>query len=522
MTTKRMKLARLLASMIVLLLFVGIVQVSAAGIAQSSGPDLPTLLLQGLTQNPGLKAYRIDQLQASEEVTVQAARFDLELFATGTQSGSRSLVAEQSYAGSIDSELSRAEVGLRKSFTSGLSSTLTLASERGETDTTTLDPYYASSVQLDLQQPLLRNFGHSINLTDVQISQIQLQQSQALFLEQARNLSLQIELALYELLRARQTELLREQSRELVLELLDANRARLAAGVIPVTEVQEAETALAGRDLQLALARKNSDLVVHQLDGLLNDRVAASFSWNETQVNNLLTRPAAVAEFNTLYQQALEERADLRQLIDQQQALALRSRYLINQVRPNLDLVASVAVNGLTGKEQSDNLPQFDSRYLDSYQGLANGDGYQWSAGLSFSFPLGNRAAEARAEQARLAERQVDYRKRELERAIETELRQRLAELMRTGEQFAIAERFQTLAERSFEQEQRRLEEGLSDTFRVLNFQGDMIDARIERLSALIEYHKSQARLHQVLGTNLERHGIHTRFENKEIRFENM
>lgn len=517
-----LKLAMQQTSMAVLLLFVAVVQVWASNNPASS-PDLPTLLLQGLSQNPGLKAYRVDQLQASEEVTVQAARFDLELYATGTQSGSRSLVADQTFSGAIHSELSRAEIGLRKSFASGLSSTLAVASERGETDNGSLDPYYASYLKLDLQQPLLRNSGRDINSTDLQISRIQLQQSQALFLDQARSLSLQIELSFYELLKARQTELLREQSRQLVLELLQANRLRLDAGVIPVTEVQEAETALAGRDLQLALARKNSDLVVHQLDGLLNDRIAEKFRWDVNQLNSLLKKPVPGPEFSTLYQQALARRADLRQLTDQQESLALRREYLINQVRPNLDLVASLAVNGLAGEEQSDNVQQpFESGYLDSYQGMANGDGYQWSAGLSFSYPLGNRAARARAEQARLAERQIEYRKRELERAIETELRQRLAELIRTGEQFAIAERFQSLAETSFEQEQRRLEEGLSDTFRVLIFQGDMIDARIERLAALIEYHKSQARLHQVLGTNLERHGIHSRLENKEIRFENM
>ncbi|MDT8420799.1 MAG: TolC family protein [Desulfuromonadales bacterium] len=523
MKTNPLKLTGLRAILVVMLLAVAVCQVGAADKPAAPAPDLARLLLLGLTQNPGLKAYRIDQLRASEEVTVQDARFDLELYAAGTQAGSRSQVVEQGYAGLVDSRLSRAEVGLRKSFASGLSSNLALSSERGETDNSPLDPYYASSLQLDLRQPLLRNFGQAINLTDVQISQFQLQQSQSLFLDQARQLSLQIELAFYELVRARQTELLREQSRQLVLELLEANRIRLEAGVIPVTEVQEAETALAGRDLQLALAQKSRDLVVHQLDGLLNDRIAADLAWDEPEVKRLLTRPEPGAEFPALYQQALETRADLRQLTDQQQSLALRSRYLSNQARPNLDLVASLALSGLTGKDQSGSLPQlFDRRFLESYQGLAAGDGYQWTAGFSFSVPLGNRAAEARAEQARLAERQVDYRRRELERAIETELRQRLVELKRTAEQFAIAERFQALAEKSLEQEQRRLGEGLSDTFRVLDFQGDMIDARIERLSALIEYHKSRARLYQVLGANLERHGIHTRFENKEIRFEYM
>ena len=93
---------------------------------------------------------------------------------------------------------------------------------------------------------------------------------------------------------------------------------------------------------------------------------------------------------------------------------------------------------------------------------------------------------------------------------------------MRNGERFAIAERLQALADITLQQENRRLAEGLSDTFRVLTFQGNLIDARIERLSALIEYNKSLARYHQSVGTNLVRHGIVARIEQKEIRFETM
>lgn len=493
-----------------------------AGNAAGNNSELQGLLALGLAENLGLQAIKIDSLQAGEETVVQDARFDPELFASASHSENRSP------AGTLDidpvqNEQSRAEVGIRKNFSSGLTSSLSLATERVEGDYEYLDPRYSSYLLLNLQQPLLRGSGLDINTTDLKIARNQQLQSQYLYLKRAQDLALQIEVAYYDLIKARHTELLREESRQLVVGLLEGNRAKLDAGVIPISEVQEAETALADRDLQLALSRQAREQVALQLDSLINNSIGAPKEFSAGFSDLSLDTPSLAPEFSTVYTTALEKRADLRSVELDLKSNGLRSDFLSNQTKADLDLVLSAGLNGLSGDERDGSAPVRNSGpYADSYDSMSNADGYQWSAGLVFSYPLGNRAAKARSGQAQLEERRSGYRKQELEQEIETEIRQRLTEMKRIGEQFTIAERLQSLADTSLKQEGRRLSEGLSDTFRILTFQGNMIDARIARLSALVEYNKSLARFNLALGTNLERHGIIARIEQKEIRFENM
>jgi len=490
--------------------------------ATDNNSELQRLLAIGLAENLGLQSVKIDSLKAGEGTIIQVGRFDPELFANVSHNESKSPSGLLG-ADDILTEQNSAEVGVRKIFPSGLTTSLSLVTERAEGDYEYLDPRYSSYLLLDLRQPLLRGGGSDINTTDLQISRNQQLQSQYSYLKKSQNLALQIEVAYYDLSKAKQTELLREESRQLVVDLLEANRARLDAGVIAISEVQEAETALADRDLQLALARQVREQIALQLDSLINSSLAAPNDFSTEFSVSALVTPTVVPEFSSVYTTALENRSDLKSLTLELNNSRLRSSFLANQTKANLDLILSAGLNGLSGDERDGNAPVRNiGSYFNSYGSLADSDGYHWSAGLAFSYPLGNRAAKARSGQAHLEERRSGYRKQELELAIETELRQRLTEMKRGGEQFSIAERLQLLADFSLKQEEQRLTEGLSDTFRILAFQGNMIDARISRLSALVEYNKSLARFHQTMGTNLERHGIIARIEQKEIRFENM
>lgn len=507
-----------LLALFLLLLFAGPLRADAAG--RGGSVDLQALLTLGLAENLGLRAVLVDTLQAGEEVIARDALFDPEFFAEAFRAQSRAPLSDPLFGALLRIRQSRAETGVRKSFTSGLRSSLALASERIAGDDELLAPRYSSSLLLELRQPLLRGFGTAVNSTDLEIARYRQQQSRYLYLQQAQDLALRIEIVYYDLIGARQTELLRQEARELVVDLLAGNRAKLAAGVIPVSEVQEAETALAARDLQLALARQTREQLAHQLNELLNNRLDEPLELAAQLNPGALETPAAVPDLSGAYATALEQRFDLKSRSLDLKGSELRSAFLENRTRPELDMVVSAGLNGFSGSERAGSEIAAGGSYFDSYRGLADRDGYQWSAGFTFSYPLGNREAEARARQARLDERQVGYRKQELELAIETELRQRLTELGRTAEQFAIAERLQALAAVTLDQENRRLAEGLSDTFRVLSFQGTVIDAGIDRLAALVAYNKSLARFHQAQGTNLDRHGITARIEHKELRFE--
>jgi outer membrane protein TolC len=55
-----------------------------------------------------------------------------------------------------------------------------------------------------------------------------------------------------------------------------------------------------------------------------------------------------------------------------------------------------------------------------------------------------------------------------------------------------------------------RLKEGLSDTFRILDFQEDLIEAGIRRTMALADFNQGLANLYRAMGMNLGHHNIAT------------
>ena len=142
-----------------------------------------------------------------------------------------------------------------------------------------------------------------------------------------------------------------------------------------------------------------------------------------------------------------------------------------------------------------------------SYYALAE-DGTQWYAGVRFSMPLQNRGARGRYLAAEAEDRQALYALRRAEVAVETAIRS-ARQACELGEQrLQVAQRYAALADATLEQENRRLREGLSDTFRVLTFQNALVDARIRETAARVDYHKAIATLYRAMGINLERYDI--------------
>jgi outer membrane protein TolC len=497
---------------------------AAAAEDRAPGPrlSLQEALFRGLERNFDLQAERLNIPIGREDVTVAEARFDPVAAAAVSGAGERTPTA----ADSFDDAYARrrqyaASAGLSKEFRTGFDSRLALETVRLSSNSTSvgLDPEYRSFLFLDFTQPLLRDFGREVNTADLRIADQRLQQARYGYLDQAQRLVEAIELAYFELARAHEILRLRIESRELASELLAGNRVKSEAGIVPITEVQEAETAVAARDEQVVFSRQQLETAAYRLKNLLeighDDPLAADLLFTEALPGIEPDWPSLEAAMAT----ALTARPDLERLRLEIVSRDIRLAYYQNQQLPRLDLEASFGVNGLAG-DLSD-VPTNGARTNrgDAWHSLdqaAAGDGYAWFAGLRFEYPLGNRAAEATYRQAGHARRQVLYSLKSLENTVETEVRNALSTVARVYERIQVADRFQRLADITLGQEMERLQEGLTDTFRILDFQAAVIEARVRKANAQIDFHQGMASLYRVMGANLERHGIIPTPENQE------
>jgi outer membrane protein len=216
--------------------------------------------------------------------------------------------------------------------------------------------------------------------------------------------------------------------------------------------------------------------------------------------------------YGEAFGKALESRPDYLEKKTEIQSRDIRLAYDKNQLLPRLDLLGTFGLNGLSGDArliefagESGRSP-YGGGYSDSWQHLADADGYQWNLGFAVEYPLGNRAERSRYQQSKLLKERSIMDLKNLEDQIALEIKVALENIKSSSDRIAVAERTVALAGKSLSQEEGRLKAGLSDTFRILLFQKALIDAKVSRILAQVEYQKSLARLYRSMGTNLQRH----------------
>jgi len=474
----------------------------------SAPSSLNKLIVLGLRVNTQLQIDQLEVDKTQQAIVIEQAAFDPEVFTLIEHEQGKTPFVNEQFSGRMTSRQYQGSIGLRQRFTTGMTASARLLTERfsGFDASSSLDPRYRSTFVLELNQPLLRNFGRVANQTAIDRAGYQLQQTELGFLLHAQQLALQLEYALRRLALQGQIISLRDDALALAERLLDFNRRRFDEGLVAITEIQGAEATLAQRHLLLSQARQEHDLLLEQLNRQFNGQLPPDFNPVPLFAEESLPGPTVI-EYAALEETARAKRLDLQiarlSLASQQRQLD----FYHQQLKPQLDLSLQAGLNGLAGRQQMDT--PYRGNWGDSFTGLSSADGYQWGVGLEFSIPLGNRAAQSRQRQAQVSVQQQQYQISDLDMNIRTQIKEGLVELNHALEQQRISAEFERLASIALKQEQRRLDEGLSDTFRLVSFQDNMIDARIARLQAETATQLAHANITFVIGEIFDRYQIY-------------
>lgn len=492
---------------------------------QESENSIRDLITLGLEVNLGLQLENLDVAKGKESTEVERSAFDSIFFvAAGYE---RSVIPyDTNYLSSESrSENFSGQLGIRKQFKTGLASSVSLDTQWLSNNdlSENLDPRYRTALVLELNQPLLQNYGTAVNSTLLNVSKNQERQAVLNYLLTAQNLILKLEVAARQLAAKAQIIKLRQQSLSLSQDLFAANQKRFKAGIIAVTEIQEAETEIAARELALSLAIQEQDLLKEEMNRQLNNYLPEDFNPDMLVDFGEETKPLTPPVLDDLFATAQQQRLELKISNFSIQSSTLQQDYLRNQLKPQLDLQLQFGINGLSGDDRSSSLSsEHSGQWFDSFSSAGEADGYQWRAGLELTMPIGNRAAKSRYRQAQLQLKQDHYRYKDLEAVIRNDLQQQQINITQTRKQLAISERFEALAKKSLAQEQRRLQEGLSDTFRIIIFQQRMVAAKVDRINAFTQYHLALAQMDFALGHTFKRHHILLKNNAEELTLENI
>jgi outer membrane protein TolC len=263
----------------------------------------------------------------------------------------------------------------------------------------------------------------------------------------------------------------KEQSLALAEGLRALTQAKFQVGAVAEVEVVQTEADIASRTDALLTARNN----VRRAEDTLRILLFSMEDDSDWQVRLL---PAETF------------RADLRQLRVDVEKAQLAWDVAAEATQPKLDLIGTGSFFAQA------------AQVGDALDVLRDADFPGYTVGLVFEIPLGNaqfEGAENRSRQMQMLARRI---LRDRENAVANEVRDAVRNLNYNAERVAVTARASAVALRQLEAEQRRLTEGASTNFQVLQFQTDLAVAQSQEVQAQTEYAKAITRLNTVRGLN--------------------
>ena len=405
-----------------------------------------------------------------------------------------------------------ASMGISQTLPTGTDVSLSVGPTHTETRGTSSNPFAVgrgtdtnvndNMLELSITQKLLRGAGLGVNLASLRQARLDKLSSEYELRGFAESLVSQVEQAYWDFVLAQRQIGIYEQSLAVAQSQADEVTERIKIGRTPETERTSAEAEVALRKSSLIDAHSTLDKARLTLLVLINPKG----NWAS---RNILPKTEPVAP-STLPNQ-----------INESIALAKRMRYDLNQARlliksDKLELVKTK--NGL--------LPQLDlfvklgqnlshTGYTDAIQQLVEvtrqdlrDERNTTEVGVTFSYPIGNRAARARDQRAGLMHQQDQQALANMTQLVEQDVRKAYVEIGRSYEQIAATAATRRLQEQTCASEIEKNRIGRSNQLLVAQAQRDLLSAQIGEVQAMSAYLKSIVDMYRLDGSLLERRGI--------------
>ncbi len=289
------------------------------------------------------------------------------------------------------------ETGVRKLLPGGMRVNTSYSLERQSTSLAfqQLNPQYFSQLNLGFQQPLLRGFGIDYNRSAIVVASHGQRIADHQYREQVRDVVRQVEATFWRLVQARGEVVISARLLEKFESIYDflEKRKDFDVNKIQLEDTKANLETTRAEFLRILSAVRNAE---DALIALMNDPELNLGNEIEIIPDGIPVYPRIVVDRIGELQTALESRTEIKsaQLAVMNAAIGIGQAR--NELLPRLDLTFNYAVDGL-GKSADR-----------SFDEVTKHDFTEYSIGVEFEIPIGNRAAKARHQRARLTLAQAE------------------------------------------------------------------------------------------------------------------
>jgi outer membrane protein len=354
---------------------------------------------------------------------------------------------------------------------------------------------YVADARLTLRQHLLKDFWIDSARATIRIRRKDVSISQQAVRFQVMQTVLAVEASYYDLIAAREQIRVQEQALALARQFVTETRRRVEVGDLPPLEGEQAETQMQNTLTVLAAARESFMIRQNGLKKLLTDNFR---EWADVELqltDAMLAVPMAVNR-SASFQDALKQRPDLIEARLAVEQRAVMVKFQQNQLFPSLDLIGHYGGLGVN--------PDWGSAVNQAFS-FGNPDMFY---GVVLSFPISNAAERGNYRASKAARQMAQLQLKKAEQEVLVEVANDISRVEARYSQAGSTRKARAYAEVALAAEQKKLQNGLSTTFVVLQLQQTLTLARMAEAQALADYNKARAQLAFAEGSILERHHL--------------
>jgi len=418
---------------------------------------------------------------------------------------------------------------------------------------TSVNPTYTSNLTFGFTQPLLRGRAFDQNRRTIEVAKKNLSLTDEQFRQRTIEIITNVQRAYWDLTFAlRNLQVQRDGIRD-AKQQLEHNKRLVEEGQLAPIDIVAAETQVANFEQAVYDALNNVTVAENTLKNLVSpDR--NNQIWTESVLpTDPVDADIPVTTLNDALTAAMQNRPELEVNQTQKEINAIDQKFYKDQTKPQIDLVANYTlagaagtfnpnvvnpigsgnstlalnqvigrVNGLTPDQTPINPvivtppPALPEYLVGGYsQALGNlfGNRYpSFRVGVQFNLPLfGDKTSRAQYGRSKVEGERLQTQREQLEQNIQVDVRNAL-QMMRTAEaRLRAAAIARENSEKQYESEQRKLDAGQSDVYKVLDRQTALTTARSNELRAQTELNKAIADLQRATGNSLKANNVEAR-----------
>jgi HAE1 family hydrophobic/amphiphilic exporter-1 len=404
-----------------------------------------------------------------------------------------------------------------------------------------LSPQFNSSLGFSVTQPLFRGRKFDVNRHNIEIAKRNIHISDTQFRQRAIETVAAVQRAYWDLTYAlRNLQVQRDAVRD-AKDQLEHNKRLVNEGSLAPIDITAAETQVANFEQAVYDALNTVNLSENVLKGLLSpNRDNPIWTQSITPVETV-EQPVPDPALPDALATALANRPELEINATQRDINKVDQRLYKDQRKPQIDLVASYTSAGIGGalnpvfknpfattvcvdplSPGCIALQQQQTTFLQGIGGspTAFSDVFankypSFRIGVNFNIPLFGRDRIASAQYGRsLVEQQrLETQRDQLEQNVQIEVRNAIQAVRTNEARLRAASIARENSQRQYESEQRKLDNGQSDVYRVLDRQTALAAAQSAELRARTDLNKSIADYQRATGSTLKANNVEAKLK---------